>query len=280
MKLKIPSKILIGLYLITSLFWIVLVIIAKSAAVAEQTLYTLRLYTQWPLVFIPLVGGLLGIKNSRHWGGVKSIMGRSSFFLSIGLMAWAGGMVFWNYYIFFTDIEIPYPSLADVGFVLGLLFLVCGIVYLSKAIGVRFALRNKKGKALLFIIPIVVILISIYLLVIVARGGSIAYDDSFLKLFFDLLYPLGDVLILAVISLVYLLSREYLGGVYKGPILVLLVGFLLFYFSDFLFSYTTTQETYFNGHFVDFLFTTTMFILSLGLSMLDSRRLAKDEQSA
>ena len=274
MKITKISKIIIAFYTFTVLYWIILVVISKYSLVDEQTLHTLRLFTQIPLIYIPLVGGLFGIRNSIHWNGTKSVMGRSTLFLSLGLIAWGSGMIIWNYYIFFTSIEIPYPSFADVGYALGLLFLVLGILNLYKAIGIRFALRNRKGKIVLFVVPIIVILFSIYLLIYVARGGAlIDSSGNYLKLFFDLLYPLGDVVILTVISLAYLLSRKLLGGVYKVPILVLLVGFMMFYISDFMFSYTTTKETYFNGHLVDFLFTTTMFVLSTGVAMFDPKQL-------
>ncbi|MEI7719727.1 MAG: hypothetical protein WCI89_00765 [bacterium] len=217
------------------------------------------------MTFLPLVGGFIGLRNAFRWGGVKSIVGRSSFALSLGLVAWAGGMFIWNYYLFFTTVSVPYPSLADAIFVLSWPLWTYGIWKLSEAMGVRFALRNMNKN--FFILPVVVILLSAYLLVYVARGG-ITYDNP-LKLFFDLFYPLGDIVILTVTASVYFLSRNYLGGVYKTPILMLLFGFVMNYFSDFLFSYTTTNGTYFNGHLVDFLFTTAMFVLSVGLSMLN-----------
>ncbi|OGI60755.1 hypothetical protein A2641_00420 [Candidatus Nomurabacteria bacterium RIFCSPHIGHO2_01_FULL_37_25] len=268
-------RIMVSLYIITVIFWLVLIFLTKYSLISESTIQFFRLLTQVPLAIIPLVGGIFGLKNSIDWGGIKSGMGKSSLFLSLGLIAWASGMIAWNYYIFFTNIEIPYPSLADIGYVLGLLFFVIGISTLSKIVGVKFALRNKKGKFIFFLIPVIVILFSVYLLINVARGGVLVdTSESYLKLFFDILYPLGDVVILTITGLLYFLSKKFLGGVYKTSILVLFSGFLFFYISDFLFSYTTTQGAYFNGHFVDFLFTTTMFTLSLGVATLDPRRVS------
>lgn len=273
MKLNSSSKTIISLYAVTVGFWLGLVIVVWHSLVGDETIQSLRLFTQIPLAVIPFVGGILGLQNAIAWGGKKSVMGRSSLFLSFGLITWASGMVAWNYYIFFTNIEVPYPSFADVGYVLGLFCFVMGISILAKAVGVKFALRNIQGKILLFVIPVVVSMISIYLLIDIARGG-VLFDPStgYLKLSFDLLYPLGDVVILTVTTLIYFLSKNILGGAYKTPVLVLFTGFCIFYISDFMFSYTTTIGTYFNGHLVDFLFTTAMFVLSLGLSMLSSNR--------
>ncbi len=264
MKLEKSSKTIITLYAIICAFWIFLFIVSKYALIDSQLLETIQHFTQIPLVILPLVGGIIGLKNSLLWSGVKSVVGRSSMALSLGLIAWAGGMIIWNYYLFFTNNEVPYPSLADIVFILSWPLWTYGIWKLSEAIGVKFAFR--KISNIFFVVPSLIIFISVYLLMYVARSG-ITYENPF-KLFFDLFYPLGDIVILTVTASVYLLLRKFLGGIYKVPVLILFFGFLLNYFSDFLFSYTTTQGTYFNGHIVDFLFTTTMFVLSLGLSML------------
>ena len=266
MKQSKLFKVVVILYAITVVFWLTLIVISKYYLAEESTVSFLKLLTQIPLMVIPLVGGILGLKNSISWGGTKSIIGRSILFLSLGLLAWGCGMIVWNYYIFFTNIEIPYPSFADVGYVLGLFFLIFGVWQLSKVVGVNFALRTRRGKLLLLLIPLVVIGASIYLLVYVARGGVlIDTSGGYLKLFFDLLYPLGDVVNLTITVSIFLLSLRFLGGKYKVPILMLLAGFVMFYIADFSFSYTITVGTYYNGYYPDFLFTTTMFILSLGV---------------
>ncbi len=265
MKLNLYSKIIVSIYAIICFFWIALVVISKYSLVDSGVLENLQHFTQIPLAILPLVGAIIGFKNSSSWGGTKSVVGRSTLALSLGLLAWSGGMIIWNYYLFFTTNEVPYPSLADIIFILSWPFWSYGIWKLSEAIGIKFALR--KMNKWFFVIPLILVALSIYLLVYVARGG-IVYDDSTLKLFFDLFYPLGDIVILTLTASVYLLLRKFLGGIYKIPVLILFIGFILNYFSDFLFSYSTTQETYFNGHVVDFLFTSTMFALSLGLSML------------
>ena len=278
MKLNYDSKIIIGSYAIICAFWVTLVVVSKNSLADNNMLETLQHLTQVPLAILPILGGIIGIKNSLGWGGIRSVVGRSSLSLALGLTAWGMGMVFWNYYLFFANVEIPYPSLADLGYALGLVFFAIGIFSLSRAIGIRYALRNKKGKILIFLIPAIVILISIHLLNNVARGGILVDPSgSYLKLFFDLLYPLGDVVLLTMTSVLYFISKDFLGGRYKSSILILFAGFLVFYVADFGFSYTTTVETYYNGHFVDFLFATTMFILSLGLSMLDVKLLSKDK---
>jgi len=223
------------------------------------------------MIAVPLLGGIFGLQKAKSWGGWQSSMGRTTMGLALGLIAWAGGMIIWNFYLFFLDVEVPYPSLADAIFILSWPLWFYGVINLSKATGAKFGLREKKGKLFLFIIPIVAILASYYLLFEIARGGEFVWDVSGLQLFFDLFYPIGDIVILTAVALVFMLSRRFLGGKYRVPVFIVLLGFLLNYTSDFIFSYTTTLETYFNGHFVDFLFTTTMFVLSVGVILLDPK---------
>lgn len=218
--------------------------------------------------FIPFFGGIFGFFHARKWGNFKSVVGRTIICLSLGLISWSVGNFIFGYYNLFLDISIPYPSVADVAYILSWPLWAIGIVNLSRATGMKFQLKKMSGKIGLFIIPTLVIALSYYLLFVVARGGVLDLSIS-LKGFFDIFYPIGDVVILSLALLVYGLSLNYLGGKFKLPILLILIGFTLNFFSDFSFSFTTTQETFFVGSWVDFLFVTTMFILSLGVNLIE-----------
>lgn len=219
---------------------------------------------------IPLFGGLYGLWISRRWGGFKSAVGKAVIFLSLGLTTWGIGMAIWLYYNLILKVEIPYPSWADAAFIISWPLWGIGMVFLSKATGARFALRNLGGKLLLLFLPLLIILFSYYVLVVIARGGLLDLSGDLSKIFFDLAYPVGDVVILTLATLIYGLSFNYFGGKYRFAIYLILAGFILNYAADFSFSYTTTKDIYYNGSLSDILFATAMFILVLGVSMLDA----------
>lgn len=264
MLLNKEAKYLLGLYALTIVFYLTFVFVSGYSA------NDLGMYFQLPLFLLPFLGGIIGLKRSIEWGGNKSVVGQAIGLISLGNISWSFGMLLWIFYIFLLRVEIPYPSFADVFFLLAVPLWVLGVARLSKACGAHLALRKKGGKALLIILPLLAMLVSYYLLIQVGRGGEIDLSVNGVQLFFDLFYPFGDLIILTVVGLVYLLSRTFLGGVYKTPVIILFLGFILMYLSDFIFSYTTTQGTYFNGHIVDFLFASTMFMLSLAVSLIDS----------
>lgn len=229
---------------------------------------------------IPLIGGLYGLTVARHWGGLRSAVGRASLFLSLGLVTWGIGIAIWLIYNFIVQVEIPYPSWADAAFIVSWPLWSVGMIYLSRATGAQFGLRKLGGKIILLAVPLLVIAISYYFLVTVARGGVFEVSEEYLKLFFDFAYPIGDVVILTLATLVYGLSYKYFGGKYRFAIYLILAAFVFNYLADFTFSYTTTTESYYNGSLADVLFATTMFIFSVGVALLDIRSLTGSPSSS
>jgi diguanylate cyclase len=219
--------------------------------------------------FIPLYVGIYGFRIAKKWGMFKSSMGKAIINLSISLIFWAIGELMWAYYNFFLGSNIPYPSWADAAYVLTYPFLAAGLIYLGQATGVKFGLKNTLGKIFLFITPILLLIFSWYVLVVVARGGSITTGGGSLTVFFDIAYPMGDVIVLVMAFLIYGLSFKYLGGMFKWPIIITIFGVFLEYVADFAFSYTTTINTYYNGNWVDLVYLFSLVFMSLGVTLLD-----------
>jgi hypothetical protein len=225
---------------------------------------------QFAFGLIPLLGGVLGLLKSKKWGGSKSYVGRALLAISAGAVCWGMGQMFWSlYYNIISKVDIPYPSLADVGYSLSFPFLAVGLISLSKATGARFSLKHLAGKLLALGITIVGIIAAYYLLIVVARGDVIDFTEGGLKLFFDLAYPLGDLVIFLFSALIYGLSFNYLGGRYKVPILSIILGMFVLFLADFSFSYTTTVGSYYNGHWVDMVLPTAWMLIVFGVNSFD-----------
>jgi len=272
MKHKLVIGILVLNYLIAAVFTCAFFYLNAQSSLGNN------LYGVLFLGFIPVYGGINGLFIARRWGSFRSAVGRALIYLSLGLISWGiGTYIYSGIYNLILSIEVPYPSYADIGYVLALPFWIYGMIQLSRATGAKYGLRSSKGKAALLAIPIVIIALSYYLLVIVARGGDITGGDTgFLKVVLDLTYPIGDVVILTIATLVYGLSYSYFGGVFKKAIYIILSGFVLMYCADFAFSYTTTLGTWYPGNWNDLLFTSAMLAMSLGVALMDPAFLQKD----
>src|SRR5690606_32862898 len=63
-----------------------------------------------------LWGGIWGIHSSFKWGGIRSIFGKSIMMFSFGLILQEFGQLTYSYYIYFAHIDVPYPSIGDLGY--------------------------------------------------------------------------------------------------------------------------------------------------------------------
>lgn len=272
MKQNTVIKILVLNYILAALVTGALYYFGTTSSLGNN------LYGVLFLGFIPVLGGINGLFIANRWGFFKSAVGRAVIYLSLGLIAWGlGTYVYSGIYNLILQIEVPYPSFADIGYVLAIPLWAIGMIELSRATGAKYGLRSSRGKMLLLIIPALVVAVSYYLLIVVARAGSFTFGDTaILKIILDLAYPIGDVLILTFTTLIYGLSYKYFGGIFKKAIYIILLGFVVMYFADFSFSYTTTLGTWYPGDWDDLLFTTAMLSLSIGVALLDPRFAKKD----
>lgn len=247
-------------FLVITIFWAALFVSNKDSG-------DLNYWYSFLFGLIPFFGGLIGMVKSKMWGGLKSTLGRAIFFISLGLFLWGFGENIWSYYNFFKDEPAPYPSLADIGFAPSIFFWILGTYYLSKASGALFSLRkNKWAKALAIFVPIALLIPSYYIQIEIARGGTLVPpDETALKTVLDIAYPFGDFLALTFAALVFGLSYKYFGGFYRRAIIAVLVGLAVMYAGDSVFSYSTTQGTYYNGNWGDLLLSTGLFFMTFGI---------------
>ncbi len=265
MKFNIYQK-LSALYLVGLIvYWIILL---ESGLTASLFNYGYSL----AFTVIPFIGGIIGLFRAKIWGGLKSTVGKSMVFFSIGLFLWGCGNLVWAYYNFILSVEAPYPSWADLGFAPSILFWIIGAAYLSRATGAKFQLRKLSGKIAAVVLLLIAALASYYLLVVVARGGIITTNDGGnIKLILDIAYPLGDFLAFTTSALLIGLSLRYFGGAYAVSIVSTLSGLAVMFIADFMFSFTTTAGTFYNGSFGDLLLTLGLFLITFGILGFASR---------
>lgn len=215
----------------------------------------------------PLLAGLIGMAKSGMWGRFKSAIGKSMFFFALGLFLWGAGSMVWSYYNFVIKNALPYPSFADIGFAPSVFFWGLGAFFLSKASGARLALRRSTFAKIFTVLAVIGLpALAYYLLVHVARGGVIVPEgEGLLKVILDVAYPLGDFLALMLSVIIFGLSFKYFGGFFKVSIISLLGGLGVMFLADFVFSYTTTTGTFYNGDWGDLLLTFGLFLLSFGV---------------
>src|SRR3989338_1493060 len=160
MRLNAIQKFFSGYLLILVASWLYLHFSLKTTEGFGNYLFS------FAFSLVPLIGGTIGMFFSKTWGGLKSVIGKAVFFISLGSFSWGFGSMVWSYYNFFQSVAAPYPGIADVGFLAGSLFWIIGILSLANISGTNSGFKKKQGKIILSVSAIVVAVASYYLLVV------------------------------------------------------------------------------------------------------------------
>jgi len=211
-----------------------------------------------------LLGGALGIASARSWGGWKSVMGKAIYLLSFGLLAQEFGQLTYSFYIYFQHIEVPYPSIGDIGYFGSIIFYIFAVFFLGKATGSGVTLRSFKNKIQAVLIPAALLALSYFAFL---RGYEFDWSAP-LTVFLDFGYPFGQALYLALAISIYLFSRKVLGGVMKKPTIFLLFALVFQYFSDYVFLYQANRGIWYAGGVNDFMYFVSYTLMTLGLIQL------------
>ncbi len=200
-----------------------------------------------------LSGAAVGISNGIKLK-LKNTIGKALLFLGLGLLVWAIGLVVWVYYNLILNVEIPFPSIADIFFVL---------IYPLLGIGCYFFLKlfSPIIPRKFLIESLVIIVVAFVAIFIVFLRPDLSADLSWLTRVINVAYPMGDVVLVSM----SLIAVRLCGGRIHASLLVLAAGFLIQAVADFTYTYRTASEVYWNGDIADILYTFGGFTISMGV---------------
>jgi len=210
---------------------------------------------------LALVGGVNGLFISRIYGGWSSIMGRGIIYLSLALLGQVFGQFIWTYYNVIAKVEVPYPSMADLGYISVIPFNILAMWSFAKAAGAKLSLQKLSGKIQAILIPLVLLIIAYALFL---KDYQLDFSDP-IRVFLDFAYPSGEAVYISLAILTYLLSRNLLGGIMRQKILFFIFAFTVQFLTDYTFLYSVSREFYYNGGVVDLMYATSFAIYSLAL---------------
>lgn len=254
---EFAAKLLSLLFIVLTFWWISL-----NASGLQNSAHNYAFGATYGI--IALIGGITGLRISARWGLTRSVMGKAILFLSLGLLAQEFGQLAFSYYNIFKNVEVPYPSIADVGFFGNIPLYIFGVFLLSKAAGGQFSLKRFSGKLQVVLLPLALIAVSYYLFL-----QEYSFENTpLLQIFLDFGYPMGQAMYLALALLTYTLSKNFLGGVMKGKILFIIAALIAQYIADFNFLYQNLNETWVNAGYGDYLYLIAYLLMALGILQL------------
>jgi hypothetical protein len=254
------AKAALVIFVLLTVWWVV--------GLLYPDLYKTRFFGDFPSIYgvMALWGGLWGIVIAQKWGGMRSVMGKAIIMFSLGLFAQEFGQLAYAYLAFYKHIEVPYPSIGDIGYFGSIPFYIYGTVLLATASGVQIKLRSFAHKLQAIIIPVVVLCVGYFLFL---QGYTVDWSNP-IKVFLDFGYPLAQAIYISIAMLTYLLSRGILGGVMKNKILFILFALSIQFLSDYTFLYQSSRGLWAAGGINDYMYLISYFVMTLGLFQLDT----------
>jgi len=198
-----------------------------------------------------LMAAMLFKTNSgRRGGGISRVYAS----YSVGFLLWFLGELTWTIYAVAFQIEIPFPSIADLFWLVGYVPLLLAL--LMQASPYRESLFTRKQ------IAITICMFGLALLILRLTIPPILQEnEDLVALGVGVAYPLLDTLLLAVAVPALLFFRR---GTYWRPMLFVILGIIIQLVADLAFNQTILSGSYYTGSFTDLLFDWAYLILTLG----------------
>lgn len=243
-ELNPPKKILMLIFVVLVTWWSVLYFGLHNEIVHLNLVWaaTYQVTALW--------GAICGFFIFKSWGGSKSLIGRAIFMLSIGLLLQVFGQTVFSVYNLLLEVEIPYPSLADVGFFGSIPFYIYGTYLISKVCGSKLSLKSGHNRLIAFFVPALLLASSYFIFL-----KDYTFDASFpIRTILDFGYPLGQAVYISFAILAFIFSSDYLGGVAKSTVKFMLIALFVQYIADFNFLSQVAGGTWVNGGYGDLLY--------------------------
>jgi len=186
----------------------------------------------------------------RYWDKIGSRLSKIWLCFTLGMLLWFLGELGWAVYTMVLNVEVPYPSIADVFWLGGYVPLFIALLLYGKLF--QPAISEKMFFTAGVIVAIVSMVVFSALMIPVLAEES---QQDLVTLGINLAYPSLD-LVLFLIAILGLLVFTFTR--LKGRIGVawhfINVAILFNVVADLTFSYTTLTGTYYNGHPQELLF--------------------------
>lgn len=202
----------------------------------------------------PIIAGVAALSSffalRRYWDKIGSRISRIWLCFTLGMLLWFLGELCWAVYAMFLNVEIPFPSIADVFWLSGYLPLFIALLLyveiFQPAITVKLFLVAgaivASMSAIIFSSLMIPVLANASQQDMVTLGVSLAYPALDLFLFLE------AILGVSVFTISKLKGRIGVAWHFMNAAILLNV------IADMAFSYTTLNNTYYDGHPLELLY--------------------------
>jgi hypothetical protein len=194
------------------------------------------------LTVMPLVAA---VQCARRGFGAAGRLRQGWLLMGGSCLAWGLGMVVWSSYESLGGRDVPFPSLADVGYLITVPLAVAALLIFPTAPQRLAAQVRTVVDGLVIGASLLIVSWVLALGPIVRSGGTGVLADVI-----GIAYPLGDVIMATIV--LFAIARTRLGSpLGRATLLLLCGGILAAAVSDSGFNYLALQEAYASGSRID-----------------------------
>jgi hypothetical protein len=202
---------------------------------------------------IYILGGVLGYIFG-HSRKESQSMKRAINYMVLAQVAWGMASLIWAGYNIFFNIEVPFPSFADIFYIAYSVFLMIAIWHLLSGTNTRITRDSVNGS-------VFVVFVSYVLIAIMYTRLPLSADVSFIESISNFIYPLLETFLLAASFIAFRLGGDSI----KQSILMIFIAVFFQLVGDFMFAYSSMSGVYWNGGFTDVAYTISGFVLSFAI---------------
>ncbi|HVH65448.1 MAG TPA: EAL domain-containing protein [Candidatus Acidoferrum sp.] len=185
-----------------------------------------------------LAAGVCAVAAFRHHRRTRMAWA----LIAASAFCWATGEVAWSYYELVRKITTPFPSFADLGYLLAVPFAIAGVLFFPSATSRATSLARTVLDGLLIAGSLLIVSWS----TVLAAVYQTASENTLTKLI-SLAYPAGDVVIGTMLVIVAMRVPRAI----RLPLFLLAGGLISNLLADSSFAYFTATNTYGSGNPVD-----------------------------
>jgi len=182
----------------------------------------------------------------KYWGNPGDKFSKIWVGFTLGMVCWFLGEVGWAIYTLVLNVEMPYPSIADVAWLIGYIPMIIAFNMYLRVF--HFAISKT-----MYLVEVIAVAISSsalysYLVFQILAGAA---EVEMTELIVDIAYPTLDIVLFGLAMLgLFIFAKGKI-----APAWLLISGAVLMNVAaDMLFSYTTLNGTYYDGHWLELFF--------------------------
>lgn len=212
--------------------------------------------------YIALVGisyGMLQLKKQ-----ISSPLGTTVKWLCFGLLSQFVGLQIWTAYNL-QGIDVPYPSLADLGYFGLIPCYLYAALSLTHADWVKKNIAASRKNAIIFLSPPFFMMTALMVYFSLTRGFSI---QPYMSDILAILFPVGEIIPMTILLYSFILGSRSKSQMTKYLMGFVLFGFFLQFLAEYSFIFSASLGAYVNTNAIDYIYCISYTYMALTIVML------------